>query len=111
MRYDNMLWVLIAPAFASCVCFASEMFCSFAESWNHCFDEIRRGFEMVSGKAKRANSHFSFRQVQTTNRPEVDTFVAGQKRAPLEDIRALFPAKLLEPRELGSSGRRTEDLE
>jgi hypothetical protein len=48
MRYDNMLWVLIAPAFASYACFAFELCCNFAESWNEHFKELRRGVEMVS---------------------------------------------------------------
>jgi hypothetical protein len=82
VRYDNMLWVLIAPTLASCVCFASEMFCNFAESWNHCFDEIRRGFEMIGGKGKSANNDASFREVRTTNRVEAGVFLANQKRAP-----------------------------
>jgi hypothetical protein len=34
MRYDNIFWVLIAPALASCACFAFEMSGNFAESWN-----------------------------------------------------------------------------
>ncbi len=60
MRYDNMFWVLIAPALASCACFAFEMSCNFAESWNNRFEEFRRGFEMLGGKARRENNHVSF---------------------------------------------------
>jgi hypothetical protein len=47
MRYDNIFWVLIAPALASCVCFAFEMSCNLAESWNNRFEEVRRGFEIA----------------------------------------------------------------
>jgi hypothetical protein len=60
MRYDNIFWVLIAPALASCGCFAFEMSCNFAESWNNRFEEFRRGFEMLGGKARRENIHVSF---------------------------------------------------
>jgi hypothetical protein len=61
MRYDNMFWVLIAPALASCACFAFEMSCNVAESWNNRFEKFRRGFEMLGGKARRENIHVSFR--------------------------------------------------
>ena len=44
MRYDNMLWVLIAPALASFACFAVEMSSNLAESWNNRFEELRCGF-------------------------------------------------------------------
>ena len=60
MRCDNIFWVLIAPPLASCACFAFEMSCNFAESWNSCFEEVRRGFEMLGGKAKRENNDVSF---------------------------------------------------
>ena len=53
MRYDNIFWLLMAPALASCACFAFEMSCNVAESWNNRFEELRRGFEMLGGKAKR----------------------------------------------------------
>jgi len=39
MRYDNIFWVLIAPALAACACFAFEMSCNSAESWNNRFEE------------------------------------------------------------------------
>jgi len=60
MRYDNIFWVLIAPALASCACFAFETSCSFAESWNNRLEEVCRGFEMLSGKAKREKIDVSF---------------------------------------------------
>jgi hypothetical protein len=58
MRYDNIFLVLIAPALASCACFAFETSSNFAESWNNRFEAVRRGFEMLSGKAKRENVSF-----------------------------------------------------
>jgi len=57
MRYDNIFWVVAAPGLASCACFAFEKFSNFAESWNDRFEGIRRGFEMIGGKAKRGHIH------------------------------------------------------
>jgi len=68
MRYDNIFSVLIAPALASCACFAFEMSGNFAESWNNRFEELRRGFEMLGGKAKPTDIQLSFQQV-----PEFDS--------------------------------------
>ena len=110
MRYDNIFWVLTAPTLASCACFASEMFSNFAESWNHCFEELRRGFEMIGGKEERVNSDASFREVRTGNCRN-GRVRCGSEAGALDDIRALFLAKLLETRELGSGGRCTEELE
>jgi len=62
MRYDNKFWVLIAPALASCACFALEMSCNFGESWNNHFEDFRRGFEMLGGKARRENIRVSFHE-------------------------------------------------
>jgi hypothetical protein len=80
MRYDNMFWVLIAPALASCACCGFEAFCNFAESWNDHFEQVRRGFEMVGGKALRGNIYVSFHEVRATNYAEADVLVAEQKR-------------------------------
>jgi hypothetical protein len=80
MRYDNVFWVLIAPALASCACFAFEMSGNFAESWNIRFEELRRGFEMLGGKAKPTDIHLSFQQVPTTSYAERVVLVAEQKR-------------------------------
>ena len=82
MRYDNIFWVLIAPALASCACFAFEMGCNFAESWNDCFEEVRRGFEMVGANAKRENIHVSLHEVPATNYAEMGILVADRKRTP-----------------------------
>jgi hypothetical protein len=49
MRYENIFWVLIAPALASGACFALEMSWNFVESWNQRFEDFRRGFEMLGG--------------------------------------------------------------
>ena len=62
MRYDNIFWVLMAPSLASCACFAFEMSCNFAESWNNGFDKLRRGFEMLGRKARPEDIHASFHQ-------------------------------------------------
>jgi hypothetical protein len=105
MRYDNIFWVLIAPALASCACFAFEMSCNFAESWNNRFEEVRRGFEMLGAKAKRENSDVSFPPVPATNYAERVVLVAEQKRRAPGDIRVLFPATLFGTRVLGSGGR------
>jgi len=59
MRYANLFWVLVAPGLASSGCFAFEMSCSFAESWNSRFEELRRGFAMLGRKAKPENIHVS----------------------------------------------------
>jgi hypothetical protein len=82
MRYDNMFWVLMAPALASCACFAFEKFCTFTESWNDSFEEVRRGFEMVGGRGKSGNIHLSFHEVPATNYAEPCVLVADQKRTP-----------------------------
>jgi len=80
MRYDNIFWVLIAPALASCVCFAFEMSCNFAESWNNRFEQVRCGFEMLGRKAKSENIHVSFHHKPATNYRELTILVAEQKR-------------------------------
>jgi len=80
MRYDNMFWVLIAPALASCACFVFEMSGNFAESWNNRFEELRCGFEMLGGKAKPADIQLSFQQVPATNYAERVVLVAEQTR-------------------------------
>jgi hypothetical protein len=80
MRHNNMLWVLIAPVLASCACFAFEMSCNFAESWNNRFQELRGGFEMLGGKAKQENIHVSLQQVPATNYAEPVVLVAEWKR-------------------------------
>ena len=80
MRYDNIFWLLMAPALASCACFAFEMSCNFAESWNNRFEELRRGFEMLGGKAKPENIHVSFHRALATNYAEQVVLVAEQKR-------------------------------
>ena len=72
MRYDNIFWVLIAPALASCECFAFEMSCNFAESWNSRFEEVRRGFENAWS--------LIFHQEPATNYAELIVLVAEQKR-------------------------------
>jgi len=79
MRYDNMFWVLMAPSLASCACFAFEMTCHFAASWNGRFEKLRRGFEML-GKAKPENIPVSFHQAPATSRAELTVFVAEQQR-------------------------------
>jgi hypothetical protein len=78
MRYDNMFWVLMAPALASCACFAFEMSCHFAESWNNHFEELRRGFELL-GKAKPGDIPVSFHQTPATSRAELTVLVAEQQ--------------------------------
>lgn len=80
MRYDNIFWVLMAPALASCACFAFEMSCNFAESWNSRFDELRRGFEMLGGRAKPENIRASFHQAAAPNHAELVVLAAEQKR-------------------------------
>lgn len=80
MRYDNIFRVLIAPALASCACFAFEMSGNFAESWNNRFEELRRGFEMLGGKAKPTDIQISFQQVPATNYAERVVLVAEQTR-------------------------------
>jgi hypothetical protein len=55
-----MFLVLIAPALGSCDRFAFDMPCNFAESWNSRFEDFRRGFEMLGGKAMRENIQVSF---------------------------------------------------
>jgi len=80
MRYDNIFRALIAPALASCACFAFEMSRNFAESWNNRFEELRRGFEMVGGKAKPTDIQISFLQVPATNYAERGVVVAEQAR-------------------------------
>ena len=105
IRYDNIFWVLIAPALASCACFAFEMSCNFAESWNNRFEKVRRGFEMLGDKAKRDNSDISFHQVPATNYAEQVVSVAEQKRRAPHDIRVLFPATLFGTRVPGSDER------
>lgn len=80
MRYDNIFWVLMAPALASCACFAFEMSCNFAESWNNRFEDLRRGFEMLDSKAKPGNIHVSFHQASATNYAELAVLAAQQKR-------------------------------
>jgi hypothetical protein len=82
MRYDNIFWVVAVPGLASCACFAFEMFCNFTESWNDSFEAIRRGFEMIGGKAKRGNIHVFSHEVPATNYAEASVLVADQKRTP-----------------------------
>ena len=77
MRYDNIFWLLMAPALASCACFAFEMSCNFAESWNNRFEELRRGFEMLGGKAKPENIHVSFHRALATNYGRAGRFSRG----------------------------------
>jgi hypothetical protein len=80
MRYDNIFSVLIAPELASCACFAFEMSRNFAESWNNRFEEFRRGFEMLGGKAKPTDIQLYFQQVPVTNYAERAVLVAEQTR-------------------------------
>jgi hypothetical protein len=80
MRYDNIFRVLMALTLASCACFALEMSCNFAESWNNRFKQLRWGFEALGGKAKPENIHISFPQVPETNYAEPVLLVAEQKR-------------------------------
>jgi hypothetical protein len=82
MRQDNILWVLAAPGLASCACFAVEMLCNFTESWNDSFEAIRRGFEMIGGKAKRGNIHVISHEVAATNQAEASVLAREQKRTP-----------------------------
>jgi len=105
IRYDNIFWVLIAPALASCAGFAFEMSCNFAESWNNRFEKVRRGFEMLGGKAKCENSELSFHQMPATNHAERAVLVAEQKRWVPDDIRVLFPATLFGTRVPGRDER------
>jgi hypothetical protein len=105
MRYDNIFWVLVAPALASCACFAFEMSCNFAESWNNRFEKVRRGFEMLGGKAKREHRDISFHQLPATNHAERVVLVAEQKRWVPDDIRVLFPATLFGTRVPGRDER------
>jgi hypothetical protein len=44
---------LLAPALASGACFALEIPSNFVESWNQRFEDFRRGFAMLGGKARR----------------------------------------------------------
>ncbi|HJY92452.1 MAG TPA: hypothetical protein VJ255_19360 [Candidatus Acidoferrum sp.] len=53
---------------------------NFAESWNNRFEEFRRGFEMLGGKAKPADIQLSFQQVPATNYAERVVLVAEQTR-------------------------------
>jgi hypothetical protein len=53
---------------------------NFAESWNNRFEELRRGFEMLSGKAKSADFQLSFQQVPATNYADRVVLVAEQTR-------------------------------
>jgi hypothetical protein len=80
MRYDNIFWLLMAPAAASCACFAFEMSCNFVESWNERFEDLRRGFAMLGHKAKPENIRVSFQQQPATNYAEQVVLVAEQKR-------------------------------
>jgi hypothetical protein len=80
MRYDNIFWVLAAPGLASCACFAFERFCNFTESWNDSFDAIRRGFEMIGGKAKNGNIHVFCHKAPAPNYAEASILVVDQKR-------------------------------
>ena len=105
IRYDNIFWVLIAPALASCAGFAFEMSCNFAESWNNRFEKVRRGFEMLGGKAKREHRDISFHQLPATNHAERVVLVAEQKRWVPDDIRVLFPATLFGTRVPGRDER------
>jgi hypothetical protein len=84
MRYDNISWVLLAPALASCACFVFEMFCkNFAESWNGSFEELRRGFEAVRGNAHREKKIAAFSHaVGTTPYSKAGVLVVDQKRTP-----------------------------
>jgi hypothetical protein len=76
MRNDNIFWVLAAPGLASCACFAFEKFCNFAEWWNDRFEGIRRGFEMIGGKAERGNIPMFSHQVPATNYVDAGVLVA-----------------------------------
>ena len=78
MRYHNMFWVLMAPTLASCACFAFEMSCHFAESWNNRFEELRRGFEML-GKTKPENVPVSLHQAPATSHAELTVLVPEQQ--------------------------------
>ena len=80
MRCDYMFWALIAPALLSCACCAFEMPGNFAESWNIRFEELRRGFEMLGGKARPTDIHLSLQQVPATSYAERVVLVAEQKR-------------------------------
>ena len=53
---------------------------NFAESWNMRFKELRRGFEMLGGKAKPTDIQLSFQQVPATSYAERVVLVAEQKR-------------------------------
>jgi hypothetical protein len=87
MRYDNRFWILIAPTFARCACFAFEKSGNFAESWNSRFEELRRGFEMLGGKAKSKDIRLSLQQVPATNYADWSLVVQTEAQ-PLVDIRA-----------------------
>jgi hypothetical protein len=100
MRYDNMLWVLIAPALASCACFAVEMSSNFAESWNNRFAELRCGFAMLGGKTKRPNVHAS---LSPERRRTVQN--GGTEAQALVDIRVLIRAMLSRMRARSSGWR------
>jgi hypothetical protein len=82
MRYDNIFWVVAAPGLASCACFAFERFCNFAEVWNDRFEGIRRGFEMIGGKAKRGHIPVFSHEAPATSCVEAGALVTGQKRTP-----------------------------
>ena len=104
MRYDNIFWVLIAPALASCGCFAFEMSCNFAESWNSHFEEVRRGFEMLGGKANpRAFTYLSPGAGNELCR--TDRFSRGTEAQALDEIRVLVSAMLFGMVVLGSGWR------
>ena len=80
MRYDNMFWVLMAPAFASCACFAFEMSCNFAESWNNRFEELRRGFDMLGPQSETREYSRIFSPGVGDKHAELAVSVAEQKR-------------------------------
>jgi hypothetical protein len=77
MKYDNIFWFLMVPALASCACFAFGMSSNFAESWNDRFEGLRRGFEMLGGKARPENG--SFQPVTAKDYAEPVVLVAEQK--------------------------------
>jgi hypothetical protein len=68
MRYDNMSCVSISSTPASCACFALELFRDPTDTWNGCFDALRRGFEMLGGNGKSRNIQVADGQVSATTR-------------------------------------------
>jgi hypothetical protein len=80
MRYDSILWVLMAPALAACACFAFEMSCNRAESWNNRFEELRRGFEMLGRRAKPDNVPVSFHPAPEPNYAQPVVLTLEHKR-------------------------------